>query len=409
MMNKKTETSAKDHQAGFTLMELVVSLIVLAEILVGALLLFDVNTKLARVQIQVTDMQQALRVSQHDMVRMSRMAGRGPFPLGGLPDGLAVGVVDTAPKDTTVAVGDPEGNSPIVVENTDVLRIRGVISSPLYSVDFTDTTAYTIDADAATIKVDNVATIGVPQDLKALKDAIDDNLPEAILVVSRADESVYAIGELLPSDSTYVEADGEATSVTLSIDFGVPASAASKADQYLALSPNGSFPAQLQTVSFVGILEEYKYYIREDYVVEGDPSSELTPKFARARLFPGTETGYGKDAAARTKSLEGDLADNVLDFQVALGLDADDNDSIEDAEWIFSDPNAPAGPAFLGNLHYLRVNLLVRTDRRDFEYEAEDLTAIENHEYDTDSPENTRGEKMYRRRVIQTIVQLRNL
>ena len=407
-MSNNIDMTSRDSQAGFSLMELLVSLIVLAEILVGALLLFDVNKKLAQVQIQVTDMQQALRVSQHDLVRTTRMGGRGPIPLGSLPNGIAVGVVDNIAAGATLAVGNPEGNSPIVVGGTDVLRIRGVITTPMYSVD-TQGGTYTIDTNAASVTVDNVSKDGIPQDLKALKDAIDNNLHEAILVMSPLGGTVYAVGELLPTASSYSEAGGVATQVVLSIDFGLPASSGSLADQYLALTTDGVVPVKLTTVGSVGILEEYKYYIRQDYAIDGDSSSELTPKFARARLFPGTETGHGQDGAARKKSLEGDLADNVLDFQVALGIDTNNDDVIAGTEWVYSDPSPTGGPNFLGDLYYLRLNILVRTDRRDFEYEADDLAAIENHDYDTASFENTREEKMYRRRVIQTIVQLRNL
>ena len=71
------------RQSGFSLIELLIGMVIAIEILIAALTIFDVHNRMARVQMQVTDMQQSLRVAQYDMVRTTRMAGarrpaRGP-------------------------------------------------------------------------------------------------------------------------------------------------------------------------------------------------------------------------------------------------------------------------------------------------------------------------------------------
>ena len=49
---------------GFTLVELLISLAVMTIVILAALMIFDFNSRLARVQTQVSDMQQALRAGE---------------------------------------------------------------------------------------------------------------------------------------------------------------------------------------------------------------------------------------------------------------------------------------------------------------------------------------------------------
>src|SRR5262245_45603937 len=95
-------------QAGFTLVELLVTLAVTALLVVGILGVFDFNNKVTHVQTQVAEMQQSIRVSQYEMVRYIRMAGRG-----GVPDSQAVTIRDNvgeAGAQGTILVG--VGGSP---------------------------------------------------------------------------------------------------------------------------------------------------------------------------------------------------------------------------------------------------------------------------------------------------------
>src|SRR5436309_14243287 len=99
------------RQRGFTIIEVTVSLIVTVIVLLGVLALFDFSNKLSRVQTNISEMQQSLRVAQTDAVRMIRMAGRGGLPVGNLPNGTAVAVANNVADGTHVA----DATSPEIV------------------------------------------------------------------------------------------------------------------------------------------------------------------------------------------------------------------------------------------------------------------------------------------------------
>ena len=61
------------RSAGFTLIELALTMLIVVEILIGAGIAFDVHNRMARIQTQITDMQQSLRIAQYDMSRTMRM------------------------------------------------------------------------------------------------------------------------------------------------------------------------------------------------------------------------------------------------------------------------------------------------------------------------------------------------
>src|SRR5262245_60107237 len=115
--------------AGFTLVELVVTLAVFSVVMLGVLALFDTNTRLARAQGRITDMQESLRFAQYDMVRRIRMAARGGLPAlqpaagvyAGklLPAGVALEVADNVPTNTTIGGYAPAA----VLAGTDVITV----------------------------------------------------------------------------------------------------------------------------------------------------------------------------------------------------------------------------------------------------------------------------------------------
>jgi Tfp pilus assembly protein PilW len=430
-------------ESGFTLVELSIALFVTVEVILAVLLLFDFSNKLSRVQSNVTDMQQSLRIAQYDTVRLIRMAGRGGLPEGISPavanayHGAAISVEDNVAQGTHIT----DGTSPTVVAGTDILTVRGVLSTPVYHP-----TTLTLD------KAPNLATKGtvlvqaalpvdpraapdatMTQDISALKTAVQSGIPEALLLVG-ADETVYAVVELDPNTSDV----SKAGQVTL----GFKISGGTNTPQYGALSANGAFPATLTNAWTVGILEEYRFYVREEYANAAKPTTDtLTSKLSRARVLPNTNVAWGAgNAAANAPNLQFDIADNVTDFQVALGFDTpqgvgsisagtsnaiEDNNSAND-DWLFNAAgDSPDTAAKIANwngspLYYVRLSTLVRTDRQDQTYTAPLITRIEDRDY-TGSPFNdpvvtnaTTGDtsthnRNYRRRLLQTVIDLRNL
>src|SRR5215203_7019682 len=130
--------TVRPGQDGFTLIELIVALGVTTIVMLGILFLFDFNNKLTRVQTNVADMQQSLRIAQYDMVRMVRMAGRGGL------NALQGIVIDRDVEDGTHLI-DGDDDSPEVLEGTDVLTLRGVFTTPVYQISYTTPASFQLD------------------------------------------------------------------------------------------------------------------------------------------------------------------------------------------------------------------------------------------------------------------------
>ena len=421
-----TTTSAARAQAGFSLLELLVSLGVTVVLIVGALTLFDFNSRLARVQTQIADMQQSLRVGQHEMVRLLRMAGRGGLPHTSagrpLPLGVAIEIRNNVGQDGVpreVVVGWPD--SPLAVAGTDVVTVRGVFATPIYQIHSALDQAVVLADDGGSIHICSETPSGFPQDLSWIeraKNAPGGGIPEALILVSPLSDETYAVVQLDP-DATRLESDVcTAAGIARGVEVVFHAAGDQYADLYQQLGPG-----RLDPVAFVGVLEEHRFYVREDFSVPGDDTSEPAPRLARARVYPGTEVPYGSDLAnARL-----DIADNVLDLQVALGVDVDDDGAVRAApdpaidEWCLSQEDDEPGderwravqpatvPPRTPVLRHVRLTTLARTDRRDTKYEAPLLPDLEDRRYAAEPANTRRTERMFRRRILQTVVDLRNI
>jgi hypothetical protein len=419
-------------ERGFTVAELAVALVVIVEVILGVLLLFDFSNKLARVQTNVTEMQQSLRIAQYDMVRLVRMTGRGGLPMGTLPAdpanlvGIALGVRNNAPSNSVI--GAP--GSPPVLAGTDVLTIRGVLTGSLYQAQRGAAAALALNnanplaATAGSFTITNQvpldatanASATMTQDLSPLVAAIKANIPEALVLQSLPDPVTYAVVELDPGNSDATNPN------SVKVAFIITGDALSAGYKPLSSGALFNTPAGVSvTIRSVGVLEEYRFYVREEHAVAADPTSDLTSKLSRARFFPGSNTAYQNDPL----NLSVDVADNVTDLQVALGFDSplgggsmwdgSATTMVEDGtandDWLF---NAKADtPINIANwngspLLFVRLNTLVRTDRRDPQYLAPQIVKIEDRDY-TGSPFNAGTNLMFRRRLLQTVVDLRNV
>lgn len=397
-------------------------------VLIGVLALFDLGGKVTRVQTNVADMQQSLRISLHELVKDVRMAGRGPLPLvqfpnlpyAGrlLPAGVAISVLNNVPANTSL--GAPACACARLVEGTDAVAIRGVFNSPVYQVNPAGGAFQLNLPNNGTLQLSNVSPTGVPQDLQPIKNAIENaqaGNPEPLLLISPVEASLYAVVEI-NGTSTFTPAAGPPDSATLNFTI----QGGTNTDAYLDLTPDGTYPATLTTVAYAGLLEEYIYYVREEYSVPGDNTTELMPLFSEARVYPGTVAAYLGD----NDNLNMALADNVIDLQIALGVDTDgdglvteDDPPSKDDEWLFnSTADVPGNTAKWNgtvtdptDLFYLRLNALAKTNRPDIRHQAPPLTMIEDKNFAVApfTAYNSPVERKYRRRVLQTIIDLRNL
>jgi prepilin-type N-terminal cleavage/methylation domain-containing protein len=420
------QSDSGSRQRGFTLIEVSVSLIVTVIVLLGVLALFDFSNRLTRVQTNVSDMQQSLRVAQNDAVRLIRMAGRGGLPLGSLPTGTAVVVANNVADNTYIG---GTAATPEVVPGSDVLTVRGVFRTPTYQVKTADSAAFTLSPAAAptkgTVLIDIKTPTGIPQDLEELKAAVVAQRPEALLLVGSQGSDVWAVVELDPSNSVVTNPN------QFTIAFKV--SGGTHTTDYAKFSSAGAgvFPPELRAASFVGLLEEYRFYVRREYAVPGDKTTDLVPNLSRARVYPGTQAAWDGDV-----NWQVDIADNIFDFQVALGLDTAAKDPAvgacaagtirsddrhcgiyesadgETDDWMYNgEANTNAALFANSNLYYIRISTLARADRRDKDYEAPTLVRVEDNKYNTPQTTvfNSDEERMYRRRILRTVIDMRNL
>jgi hypothetical protein len=261
------------------------------------------------------------------------------------------------------------------------------------------------------LKILDVTPGGAAQDLAPIKAAIRTGTPEAILLAAAVSDTIQAVVELDPAASSM--ADHQVV-IAFKISGGI------RTDKYSQLSTGGAFQKSIENVAFAGILEEHRYYVREEHVIAGDLTSDLAPKLARAHFYPGTNDPYkGDDGNAHL-----DLADNIVDLQVALAFDTANGGSgyplLETAngtndDWLFNGSaddvtailwQGPPVPA----LQYVRVTTLARTDRRDSKYQAPLLPSnLENRAYASGDPLNSYASRMYRWQTLRTVIDLRNL
>ncbi len=188
---------------GFSLVELLVSILVAAQIMAGVTMLFTSSAKLARSQTHVAELQQNLRIGQSEIVRFARMAGIGGLPitrlnlpeepaaepdgddpnydlLGAFPrSGYAVSVLNNVGEGTIIQVVNPDSTADAenVVPGSDVLIVRGVLTTPLYYFDPPLDVSNWLDTlpveDKEVVVPDRIRIVGrdwedYPQDIAAL-------------------------------------------------------------------------------------------------------------------------------------------------------------------------------------------------------------------------------------------------
>jgi prepilin-type N-terminal cleavage/methylation domain-containing protein len=423
------------RQSGFTLTEVLVSLVVFTQVILASLLLFDFSSRVTKVQTRLSEMQQSLRVAQQEVVKMTRMAGRSGLPVTGPvgpvatqtfpPYGLAVAVANNV-TGSSEEVFPGLSDTPMAIEGTDILTLRGNFSGLFFQA-----TMATLDdtqalATAGTLTVDASTPFIPSQDLTALWDANTATVPEALLLVPSTPGVAHAVLELVPD-----AANNSADSVTLA--FRIRGGGTDLADTYRGLwtnDPTASFPLPVNSPCYVAILEEYRLYVRND---GGDAPETARPVLSRARLLPGTALPYGDpNDTPDPLMLRTDIAQEVLDLQVSLGYDTSNGGSIGNSElgtilesadgtaddWLFNAvgddetaaPFTVAAANAVPKLYFLRINTLARTAAADRTLEEPVLPRLEDHVYPTNSGlvNSPRGRK-YRRRPLQTIVDLRNL
>jgi type II secretory pathway pseudopilin PulG len=423
---------ASSRTGGFTVIELTVSLLILVIVMLGVLSVVDFSMRLSAVQSSVSEMQQSQRFAQKDLAHMIRMAGCGPLPLGTLPDGVALAVYNQVPEGTRIG-----GNgTPEVVAGSDILAVRGVLSTSTYQVNAERFGAFAFVAVPGGFKghveVDDFTPSGIPQDVqfwtKVVASAVEGGgkPPERLLLVSAQNPEIWTIVALDPQLTSL-----DAARETIHLAFkSLPV------ESPVRFSLPAGYPiAELGSVAFVGVVEEYRFYLRKGTKIAPNGTQDLAARLTRARVYPGTDRpwrGPGDNSSVTDANHPNwwiDIADNIIDLQVTLAFDAprgggrirddanntgDDDRIFESADgvaddWLFND-GQPVTPLDWANqtLYFIRLTTLARTDRRDPQYRSAGLERLEDHDLTT-SRFNGPTERAFRYRALETLIDMRNL
>jgi len=439
------------RQGGFSLMELLVSLAVLTVLMVAVLQLFESSTRVASTQLEQADLQQAVRVALEDIIRQTRLIGRGGLlavrarsatnpeswkdtwcPSGTCPDtepiGLALRVDNNVGTGYHVVKGD--NNSPVVAPGTDVLTVRGVFATPVYLVRYSDEASFTLVDDGSgnyisgQVVIENVTPIGeVAQDLSYFEDMRAAGRPEAILLMSPFSDAVFGVVQFDPNASG-MDVSGDKFVLAFTLDTTLK-----YAKVYQTGSSDAKFPGDVlkqSRVGSVGILEEYRYYVRTgaEPGFEGVADIAERLQLSRTRTYPGME---GEDAnyPAPDDPTHIDLADDVLDFQVAFGFDpndtgafpeTDDGAGALDVDAWFGNNAGDAVPTLEQwlDLRVARLSIIARSRTQHRGHQAPQILRLEDHDYTGGDPTdpadvNSYESRLYLRFNLQSLVEMRNL
>ncbi len=304
------------NSKGFTLIEMLVVIALLAIIMIGLLNLLDTSSKISVVQTELADTQENVRFAAYHIMRTARMMGSSALPfaadLGGTDSWFAGELISNAVNTAATPFGIVD-----VARGSDVLTMRGFFEiSPF----FTDGTG--VGGTSITISESNDDPTVINPTVSEVDTA---NLEgRGIFFMGKMDQREYAVGQIA-AGSSWDDSLRE-----LTINFG-PGST-----QWSSLNPagvdlTGSVPIEVHRV---GVLESYTYYVDPDFTLQ------------RMRA----------DASGATSE---PVAVNIGNLQFELCVDTD-GDNVCNGGWLAA-PTATQVAA--GSVIGMRITVFGRTDR----------------------------------------------
>lgn len=489
--------------SAFTLMEMLISFLMLVILLVAVLVVFERSARIGRDQTEVSAIQQSSRIAHSELLRHVRMAGAGGLPLtwknmpattpeplrtdspGAFPNGFAVAIRNNVPENYTLPADATGTARHTVIPRSDILTLRGAFSLPVYFYYPAMSTAgwndKSKDIPVRILEIPN----RIGQDFRTPLAPLIEYLSQArnqnkviFLVRDLMNPDAYGVlrwnssaggNDLTVSDCTTVP---KATGTQGSFDVGciklavelepaeryakliagtalLPTTAADPDTEtnptVMTLKMNGvprqrvAFPAQFGSIA---VLQEYRYYLRADFEVPGDPTSRLSPILTRAEYLPSLEVD--PNAADFIEAI--DVVDNLIDLQISVGIDQDfsttaaghgmvTDDGSSTDEILFNHPDdfpANAVPAGLSrftalgvpeyvrwfhpklDVYFLRLTTVAQSQRPDRDFVGAGLGRIEDCDRTADfligsQTYNYNDDRKYRRRLLQSVAELRNL
>jgi len=332
-----TRRLPRSSATGFTLIEMIVVVFLLALAMLGILAVFDASARINKSEQDVADAQGSVRYGIYQMARAIRVAGSGGIFIEQAvlnhPDSALLGVSVTSANGydnvTGATVDDINtGISVPVRDGTDMIEIRGVINSPLLSFDHNRNMCPNCTAASF-----NNITIAVPAltavDANNQQHYNDDatNRPQfaaidtytatasgarPMFVLVTANDEIHPGAASVSAFSQYPQSTYDVGLLTkptaagsfLNIDFTDVRAKKLNAELPSAGAVN---PSPIVSMRRIGILDDLIYFI--------DNTDPLHPGLAQ-----GTRRGDAFDIVR--------LADDVEDMQIAYGVDLDGNGAL---------------------------------------------------------------------------------
>ncbi len=381
--------TAVGRERGFSLVEMMVSLLLLVIVMAAFLTLLDSSAQVSKTQTNIAGMTERLRVTVDELVRMVRMAGNGGLPLvgrgpGGALAALALDLENNVAEGAFVAGAPPRA----AVPGTDVLTLRGVIGGDLFDlrgqVAFTDTSA----GRGATFRLAvprRSPFTGEPQAL------VEPPVGAAMILWS-----AWEVPLTLPSGLTCRHSRYNVALVTAAVLDGTgdlvvdlkTTGAAAAERALLELNEGGDFPPfRPEHVVAAGCLDDLTFFVADNDSLE--PSLFLL---------------------SRADDTVSELVPGVCSLQVALACDLDGDGQVaevgaaaDDDEWFFNVAgDTPPTAADLATLAEVRLAVVARGDSREHGY-ADPLGPMPE-----DAPSLPDGERAYRHRTVSVRVAVRS-
>jgi len=308
----------RTHSKGFTLIEMLVVIALLAIIMIGLLNLLDTSSKISVVETELADTQENVRFAAYHVMRTARMMGSSAMPFAGGSSGSETWFAGELVSNAIDTATTPFGTV-AVARGSDVLTLRGFFEVAPFFVDRSalNTTNLTVEESSGGVVINTNF------------DNIDHTTLQGrgIFFMGRMDQNQYAVGEIAAGSTKGPDAD--APDRQLVINFGVGAS------QWSGLNPSGtSISSGVPFDAYrVGVMESYTYYVAPDFTLQ------------RLRA---DATGASSEP----------VAVNIGSLQVELCLDTNDDNQCD--SWMVA-PTAALVAA--GRIIGMRITVFGRTGR----------------------------------------------
>jgi prepilin-type N-terminal cleavage/methylation domain-containing protein len=317
-------TERRRRAAGFTLVEMIVVVFLLAIAMLGLLAVFDASTRINKSEQEVADAQGSVRYGIYQMTRVIRMAGAGGLYVTQAvlvgPDADLPGI--TAPPDGDYdnvlggQVTNLAGAAVPIRPGTDVIEVRGVILSPLVGFDLASGCGGCTGNAAVTVKPvtliqhvnDDAANRPQFSAIDSFTGGASAQNPMYVLVAGNDDvhaacsDAVPGGAQRYPQPTYNVGVLKAPTSLVASGTFGNVDFSDTRGREFATEDPGDASadPSPIDNLRRAGILDDIVFFI--------DNTDPYHPVLAQ-----GIRRGNRFDVVT--------IADDVEDMQVAYGVD----------------------------------------------------------------------------------------